>query len=69
MYHIDLLRKEKSGLYKITDESGSTTYNILDTTPSAEDELITEQNLSRLLQFIKIKTTLSKLIQLRISKN
>jgi RNA polymerase sigma-70 factor (ECF subfamily) len=28
-------------------------YNIADTTPSKEDELIKEQNLSQLLRFIK----------------
>ena len=56
--HIDLLRKKKSSLFvEITDE---------ETTPSAEDELITEQNLSRLLQFIKeLKPHYQEVIQLR----
>ena len=52
--HIDLLRKKKSNLFvEITEEQDRQAQNIADTTPSAEDELITEQNLSRLLQFIK----------------
>ena len=48
--HIDLLRKKKSSLFiDITDEEDNQAYNIADSTPSAEDELITEQNLSQLL--------------------
>ncbi|MFV8393787.1 RNA polymerase sigma factor [Flavobacterium sp. LB2P6] len=65
--HIDLLRKKKSSLFvEITDEQDQQAYNIADTTPSAEDELITEQNLSRLLQFIKeLKPHYQEVIQLR----
>ena len=65
--HIDLLRKKKSSLFvEITDEEDQQAYNIADTTPSAEDELITEQNLSRLLQFIKeLKPHYQEVIQLR----
>ena len=52
--HIDLLRKKKSSLFiDITDEEDDIAYAVADTSPSAEDKLITEQNLSRLLQFIK----------------
>jgi RNA polymerase sigma-70 factor (ECF subfamily) len=52
--HIDMLRKKKSTLFvEITDEEDQQAYNVADSSPSAEDELITEQNLSRLLQFIK----------------
>ncbi len=51
---------------EITDEQDQQAYNIADTTPSAEDELITEQNLSRLLQFIKeLKPHYQEVIQLR----
>ncbi|MCZ8228318.1 sigma-70 family RNA polymerase sigma factor [Flavobacterium sp.] len=65
--HIDLLRKKKSNLFvEITEEQDRQAYNIADTTPSAEDELITEQNLSRLLQFIKeLKPHYQEVIQLR----
>ncbi|MEC5166292.1 RNA polymerase sigma factor (sigma-70 family) [Flavobacterium sp. PL11] len=65
--HIDLLRKNKSSLFiDITNEENQQAYNIADTTPSAEDELITEQNLSRLLQFIKeLKPHYQEVIQLR----
>lgn len=65
--HIDLLRKKKSSLFiDITDEEDNQAYNVADTTPSAEDELITEQNLSRLLQFIKeLKPHYQEVIQLR----
>ena len=65
--HIDVLRKKKSSLFvEITDEEDQQAYNIADTTPSAEDELITEQNLSRLLEFIKeLKPHYQEVIQLR----
>ena len=65
--HIDILRKKKSSLFvKITDEEDYQAYNIADTTPSAEDELITEQNLSQLLQYIKeLKPHYQEVIQLR----
>jgi RNA polymerase sigma-70 factor (ECF subfamily) len=65
--HIDLLRKKNSSLFiEITDDENQQAYNIADTTPSAEDELITEQNLSQLLQFIKeLKPHYQEVIQLR----
>ena len=65
--HIDLLRKRKSSLFvEITDDENQQAYNVADTTPSAEDELIIEQNLSRLLQFIKVlKPHYQEVIQLR----
>ena len=65
--HIDLLRKNKNFIYiDITDEENQQAYTIADTTPSAEDELITEQNLSQLLQFIKqLKPHYQEVIQLR----
>ncbi len=65
--HIDLLRKKKSTLFvEITDAEDQQAYNIADTTPSIEDALITEQNLSRLLQFIKeLKPHYQEVIQLR----
>ena len=65
--YIDLLRKRKSSLFFFFFyEQDQQAYNIADTTPSAEDELITEQNLSRLLQFIKeLKPHYQEVIQLR----
>ena len=65
--HIDMLRKKKSNVFvEITDEEDQQAYNIADTSPSVEDALITEQNLSRLLQFIKeLKPHYQEVIQLR----
>lgn len=65
--HIDMLRKKKSSLFvDIHDEEDHVAYNVADTTPSAEDKLITEQNLSRLLAFIKeLKPHYQEVIQLR----
>jgi len=65
--HIDILRKKKSSLFvEITEEDDYQAYNIADTTPSAEDKLITEQNLSQLLQYIKeLKLHYQEVIQLR----
>jgi RNA polymerase sigma-70 factor (ECF subfamily) len=65
--NVHLLRKKKSSLFvEITEEEDQQAYNIADTTPSAEDELITEQNLSQLLQFIKeLKPHYQEVIQLR----
>ncbi|WP_309614070.1 sigma-70 family RNA polymerase sigma factor [Flavobacterium sp.] len=65
--HIDMLRKKKSTVFvEITDEEDHQAYNVADTSPSVEDALITEQNLSRLLQFIKeLKPHYQEVIQLR----
>lgn len=65
--HIDMLRKKRSTVFfDITDEEDNQAYNIADSSPSAEDKLITEQNLSRLLQFIKeLKPHYQEVIQLR----
>ncbi len=65
--YIDLLRKKKSShLIEITDNENRQAYNVADTTPTAEDELITEQNLAQLLQYIKqLKPHYQEVIQLR----
>ncbi|RZJ73427.1 MAG: sigma-70 family RNA polymerase sigma factor [Flavobacterium sp.] len=65
--HIDLLRKKKSTLFiDITDEEDQKAYNIADSSPSAEDALIKEQNLSRLLECIRqLKPAYQEVIQLR----
>ena len=62
-----MLRKKKSTIFvEITDEENQLAYTIADTTPSIEDALIIEQNLSRLLQFIKeLKPHYQEVIQLR----
>ncbi len=65
--HIDLLRKKKSTLFiDITDEDDQQAYNVADSSPSPEDELIKEQNLSSLLECIKqLKPHYQEVIQLR----
>ena len=65
--YIDLLRKKKTSLFiEITDNEDQQAYNIAHPTPSAEDALIKEQNLSRLLQCIKeLKPHYQEVIQLR----
>ena len=65
--HIDMLRKKKSALFlEITDDEDSIANQILDETPTVEDKLITEQNLSKLLQQIKkLKPAYQEVIQLR----
>lgn len=65
--HIDMLRKKKSSLFiDITDEENDHAFNVVDETPSIEDEIITEQNLSQLLNYIKtLKPAYQEVIQLR----
>ncbi|MEN9907928.1 MAG: hypothetical protein RLZZ540_1069 [Bacteroidota bacterium] len=65
--YIDMLRKKRSSLFvEITEQEDLKAYNIADTSPSKEDELITEQNLSQLLQYIKeLKPHYQEVIQLR----
>jgi RNA polymerase sigma-70 factor (ECF subfamily) len=65
--HIDMLRKKKSSLFlNINDGDDNQAYQIVDETPSAEDDIITEQNLSQLLGYIKeLKPAYQEVIQLR----
>lgn len=65
--HIDMLRKKKSSLFiEITDEEDQQAYRVADSSPSAEDQLIKEQNLSSLLNCIKqLKPQYQEVIQLR----
>ncbi|WP_294818895.1 sigma-70 family RNA polymerase sigma factor [uncultured Flavobacterium sp.] len=65
--HIDLLRKKKSALFiEITDEEDQQAYRVADSTPTVEDRLIKEQNLSSLLNCIKqLKPQYQEVIQLR----
>ena len=65
--HIDLLRKKKSSHFvEITDEEDQQAYNVADSTPTVEDQLIKEQNLSSLLNCIKqLKPQYQEVIQFR----
>lgn len=65
--HIDMLRKKKSSLFvDISENDDRQAYNVADSSPTAEDELITEQNLSQLLRYIKeLKPHYQEVIQLR----
>lgn len=65
--HIDLLRKEKSRLkLQSNDEEDNTIYDVPDDSPSAEDNLIIEQNLATLLKHIKkLKPHYQQVINLR----
>ena len=65
--HIDLIRKQKRNLK--TDENQDAVAKILDDAPSAEDQLITEQNLANLLQHLKkLKPHYQEVINLRYFK-
>ncbi|WP_452221676.1 RNA polymerase sigma factor [Lacinutrix salivirga] len=65
--HIDLLRKEKHKLSEtIINDNETKAYQIPDESPSAEDKLITEQNLAKLLRDIKkLKPHYQEVINLR----
>ncbi|PHK17796.1 RNA polymerase sigma-70 factor [Nostoc linckia z15] len=65
--HIDMLRKKKSTYFvDITDEEDRQAYAVADSSPTAEDQLIVEQNLSSLLQCIRrLKPQYQEIIQLR----
>lgn len=65
--HIDLLRKQKSSIANTTNKnSDDEFYDIIDESPSPEDDLITEQNLAKLLRDIKkLKPHYQEVINLR----
>ena len=65
--HLDSLRKQKNALTnQTTEEDENRVYWIQDDAPSAEDKLITEQNLAELLKDIKkLKPHHQEIIQLR----
>ncbi|MCX7550760.1 RNA polymerase sigma factor [Xanthomarina sp. F2636L] len=65
--HIDLVRKEKrQPSNTISNDNEDSFYDILDESPSAEDKLITEQNLAKLLRDIKkLKPHYQEIINLR----
>ncbi len=65
--HVDLLRKRKRNVLEGSESgNGEVITKVLDDTPTAEDQLITEQNLASLLQHIKkLKPHYQKVINLR----
>lgn len=64
--HIDLIRKRKKNLLDEMESRGDEVKRVLDETPTVEDRLITEQNLTNLLQDIKkLKPHYQKVINLR----
>nr|WP_299344526.1 sigma-70 family RNA polymerase sigma factor [Allomuricauda sp.] len=64
--HVDLLRKRKRNVLDEMETHRDAVKKVLDETPTAEDQLITEQNLANLLQDIKkLKPHYQKVINLR----
>jgi RNA polymerase sigma-70 factor (ECF subfamily) len=65
--HIDLLRKRKRSVLERRESNvNEAMKKVLDESPSAEDQLIIEQNLKTLLENIrKLKPTYRKVIELR----
>ena len=64
--YIDLLRKEKNSISQVTSNDDKSVYQILDESPSPEDELITEQHLAKFLRDIKkLKPHYQEIINLR----
>jgi RNA polymerase sigma-70 factor (ECF subfamily) len=64
--HIDLLRKKKNSISQIISKDNREAFQILDESPSPEDELITEQHLAKLLRDIKkLKPHYQEVINLR----
>ena len=65
--HIEMLRKKKSSLFiEMNVEEDHHAYSVAYESNSAEDELIIEQNLAQLLQYIKhLKPAYQEVIQMR----
>ena len=64
--HIDLVRKRKRDILGTDGSSNEAVKKVLDDAPTAEDRLITEQNLATLLQYIKkLKPHYQEVINLR----
>lgn len=65
--HIDLIRKRSASLqWQSTSDQDTRVFSIVDDAPTAEDTLITEQNLAQLLQDIKkLKPHYQEVIHLR----
>lgn len=65
--HVDIIRKEKRSISMVTpSDDEDSVFQIQDESPSAEDKLITEQNLAKLLRDIKrLKPRYQEVINLR----
>lgn len=64
--HVDLIRKSKRNVLENTEKSTEAIKKVLDGSPSAEDQLINQQNLVTLLGHIKnLKPHYQKVINLR----
>lgn len=65
--HIDMLRKKKTSIFvEFNDQENNPTFYVPDSTPTIEDAIIHEQNLSQLLGFIKmLKPNYQEVIILR----
>lgn len=65
--HVDLIRKRKRNVLDVTDSGNNEAIKkVLDDAPTAEDQLITDQNLAKLLENIKqLKPHYQKVINLR----
>lgn len=65
--HQDILRKRKSSLViKSSKKADEEAHKVIDDAPSPEDEIITEQNLAKLLRDIKqLKPKYQEIINLR----
>ncbi|QWX84316.1 sigma-70 family RNA polymerase sigma factor [Cellulophaga sp. HaHaR_3_176] len=64
--HVDLIRKSKRNILDKTSPGADEIKKILDDSPSAEDQLIHQQNLATLLEHIKgLKPHYQKVINLR----
>lgn len=65
--HIDLIRQKKPEFARtLSKQDKNSVYNLVDDSPTAEDKLITEQNLASLLQDLKkLKPHYQKVLHLR----
>lgn len=65
--HVDMLRKRKRNVLESSENHGADAMKlILDETPSAEDQLIIEQNLRTLLRYLRnLKPAYRQVIELR----
>lgn len=65
--HVDLIRKQKRNVLEKRDKGTQDAIKkVLDDAPSAEDQLITEQNLANLLRYLKkLKPHYQQVITLR----
>ena len=64
--HIDLVRKQKKSIRNTSKDNEDNYFDIVDSSPTPEDKIITEQNLAKLLRDIKkLKPHYQEVINLR----